>query len=443
MVQGAMSTAQRRPGRAGDAAEAPVRVRTRGESLQWAFSNWCRIISVVILFVGFLGAVIYASAKLRFVEDVLPRISGASSCQCVPPRTPTSRTGASLPAISTRTLPRPATHEPPSLPPPPSRPADPLMFWLFNVVVASFAVIPGAASATSIAAGVIYGTPVGVALVSTSCAVGAGVSFLIARYAARPLVERVFVKEGSRFAVLDQAVMRDGAQIVLLARLSPVSPYVAMSFMFGLTAVDFLPYIGASAVGILPACFVYVYMGDTGRRATGGGGKASGLELAFYAFGLLMTVLVTYRIAQIAQKTLGDKGLGFKVPAGRCFGLCGGGSSSGDPDDDDDDDDIGEELLEVRIQDSSPMARGRRQSMSLSSAEATPRLADLDNQGGADVPFGSQNKKPSDDEAGEGRADQRQFLLVSDPTDATMSVPEASPEQVRQVRRTANAARLL
>ena len=105
VVQGAMSTAQRRPGRAGDAAEAPVRVRTRGESLQWAFSNWCRIISVVILFVGFLGAVIYASAKLRFVEDVLPRISGASSCQCVRPRTPTSRTGASLTAISQGTLP--------------------------------------------------------------------------------------------------------------------------------------------------------------------------------------------------------------------------------------------------------------------------------------------------------------------------------------------------
>ena len=80
--------------------------------------------------------------------------------------------------------------------------------------------------------------------------------------------------------------------------------------------------------------------------------------------------------------------------------------------------------------------------MSLSSAEATPRLADLD-AGGADVPFGGQNKKPDDDEAGEGRAGQRQFLLVSDPTDATMSVPEASPEQVRQVRRTANAARLL
>ena len=142
----------------------------------------------------------------------------------------------------------------------------------------------------------------------TSCAVGAGVSFVIARHAARPIVEKLFIKDGSRFAALDQAVMRDGAQIVLLARLSPFSPYVAMSFLFGLTAVDFWPYIGASAVGILPASFVYVYMGDTGRRATGGGGT-SNVEFAFYAFGLLMTILVTVRVTQIAQETLGAKGI--------------------------------------------------------------------------------------------------------------------------------------
>ena len=142
------------------------------------------------------------------------------------------------------------------------------------MVVASFAVVPGAASATSIAAGVIYGTPLGVALVGSSCAVGAGVSFVIARYAARPIVEKVFLRgDGdtphTKFAALDQAVMRDGAQIVLLTRLSPLSPYVAMSFAFGLTAVDFAPYMAASAVGILPASTLYVYLGDTGRRAAG------------------------------------------------------------------------------------------------------------------------------------------------------------------------------
>ena len=84
------------------------------------------------------------------------------------------------------------------------------------------------------------------------------------------------IRDSSRFALLDQAVMRDGAQIVLLARLSPISPYVAFSYMFGLTAVGFLPFLGASAVGILPASFVYVYLGETGRKATtrsrGGGG---------------------------------------------------------------------------------------------------------------------------------------------------------------------------
>jgi uncharacterized membrane protein YdjX (TVP38/TMEM64 family) len=74
-------------------------------------------------------------------------------------------------------------------------------------VVASFAVVPGAASATSIAAGVIYGTPLGVALVGSSCAVGAGVSFIIARYAARPIVEKIFLRgdgDASKFAALDQ-----------------------------------------------------------------------------------------------------------------------------------------------------------------------------------------------------------------------------------------------
>ena len=199
--------------------------------------------------------------------------------------------------------------------------ADPFTFWAFNVVVASFAVVPGAASATSIAAGVIYGTPLGVALVGSSCAVGAGVSFIIARYAARPIVEKIFLRgdenpggSGSavsayKFAALDQAVMRDGAQIVLLTRLSPLSPYVAMSFAFGLTAVDFAPYMAASAVGILPASTLYVYLGDTGRRAAGSGTGAgtSKLEMAFYAFGLAVTALVTVRITRLANDALGAK----------------------------------------------------------------------------------------------------------------------------------------
>ena len=130
--------------------------------------------------------------------------------------------------------------------------------------------------------------------------------------------------------------MRDGAQIVLLARLSPISPYVAFSYMFGLTAVGFLPFLGASAVGILPASFVYVYLGETGRKATtrsrggggaggGGNGETSNVEIAFYTFGLVVTALVTYRLTVIAKATLGSK-VGGDLFSG---GVSGGGSAGG------------------------------------------------------------------------------------------------------------------
>ena len=147
------------------------------------------------------------------------------------------------------------------------------------------------------------------------------------------------IRDSSRFALLDQAVMRDGAQIVLLARLSPISPYVAFSYMFGLTAVGLLPFLGASAVGILPASFVYVYLGETGRKATtrsrggggaggGGNGETSNVEIAFYTFGLVVTALVTYRLTVIAKATLGSK-VGGDLFSG---GVSGGGSAGGEKD---------------------------------------------------------------------------------------------------------------
>ena len=45
------------------------------------------------------------------------------------------------------------------------------------------------------------GTPLGLSLVAVSCAAGAGVSFIIARYAARPLVEKLFIKAGPHTSV--------------------------------------------------------------------------------------------------------------------------------------------------------------------------------------------------------------------------------------------------
>ena len=219
------------------------------------------------------------------------------------------------------------------------------MFWLFNVVVASFAVIPGAASATSIAAGVIYGTPVGVALVSTSSP-SAWTSSFSSLVIARPLVERVFVKEGSRFAVLDQAVMRDGARRSCCSRGSRRSPRTS-------------PCRSCSGSRRLISCRTWRLRGwhpagvfrvrvHGGHGAAGDGGRGQGVGAGARVLRVRAPDDGAGDVSHRADcaEDAGRQGVGFQGSRRSIAGLCGGGSSSGDPDDDDDDDDIGEELLE-------------------------------------------------------------------------------------------------
>ena len=58
-------------------AEAPVRVRTTTEQSRVRYALWARGAALVVVVLASVGGLLYASSKLRFVEDVLPRISGA------------------------------------------------------------------------------------------------------------------------------------------------------------------------------------------------------------------------------------------------------------------------------------------------------------------------------------------------------------------------------
>jgi hypothetical protein len=41
------------------------------------YALWARGAALVVVVLASVGGLLYASSKLRFVEDVLPRISGA------------------------------------------------------------------------------------------------------------------------------------------------------------------------------------------------------------------------------------------------------------------------------------------------------------------------------------------------------------------------------
>ena len=50
-------------------------------------------------------------------------------------------------------------------------------------------------------------------------------------------------------------------QVVLLLRLSPLLPLALSNYLYGLTSVDFVPYVLGSWLGMLPGTIAYVSAG--------------------------------------------------------------------------------------------------------------------------------------------------------------------------------------
>lgn len=164
--------------------------------------------------------------------------------------------------------------------------------------------VPG--SALSLAAGVLFGLWLGTAVVWIGANIAIVLSFLIARYAARGKVEAL-ASTRPRFAAVDRAIGQQGWKIVALMRLSPVFPFGLQNYLFGVTAIRFLPCFLASAAFILPGTFMYVYLGFAGGEAAsavGGGHGVDTLRLGLQLVGLLATVAVTVGVARLAAKAV-------------------------------------------------------------------------------------------------------------------------------------------
>lgn len=175
--------------------------------------------------------------------------------------------------------------------------------------------VPG--SALSLAAGVLFGLWLGTAVVWMGANIAIVLSFLIARYAARSKVEAM-ASTRPRFAAVDRAVGEQGWKIVALMRLSPVFPFGLQNYLFGVTAIRFLPCVLASAAFILPGTFLYVYIGFAGGEAAAAVGGAQGadtLRLALQLAGLVATLVVTVGIARIAAKAVASHAPGTTASA--------------------------------------------------------------------------------------------------------------------------------
>ena len=170
-------------------------------------------------------------------------------------------------------------------------------------ILATVLLIPG--SAITIGAGTLFGLKTGFPVVVLGANLGALSAFLLARTFLRDKVA-AWAAANPKFRSLDQAIGKQGFKMVLLTRLSPVFPFVLLNYFLGLTAVRLGAYVLASLIGMLPATFLFVYIGAAARDAIAGqvDTAADFYQQLFKYIGLAATVAVVVIVTRIARKAL-------------------------------------------------------------------------------------------------------------------------------------------
>ncbi|KAL6772432.1 hypothetical protein ACKKBG_A30230 [Auxenochlorella protothecoides x Auxenochlorella symbiontica] len=153
----------------------------------------------------------------------------------------------------------------------------------------------------TVAAGALFGLWPGVATVSLAASIASTTAFLIARYLARDRVSAMASKN-KQFAAIDRAIGKDSLRVVTLLRLSPLLPFSASNYLYGLTSVDVGSYMLGSWIGMLPGTFAYVSVGAYGKDLASGHGVAPWQV----ALGLGATAATIWYVGGLASKALAD-----------------------------------------------------------------------------------------------------------------------------------------
>ena len=177
-----------------------------------------------------------------------------------------------------------------------------LVFVLAYIAVTA-ALIP--ASVLTLGAGFAYGLA-GALLVWPGAMIGAGLAFAIGRRLARGYVAKK-IAGTTRFRAIDEVIGESGFKITALLRLSPIIPFGLLNYALSLTRIRARDYLLATAAGIVPGMFMYVYLGSSvgslAALAEGETTDSTATRVVFW-IGLVVTVAVTVWITRLARRRI-------------------------------------------------------------------------------------------------------------------------------------------
>jgi len=130
---------------------------------------------------------------------------------------------------------------------------------VFSAVYAIATLSPLPKSVFTLAAGFVFGVPLGLAVVVSGATTGAIAAFYLGRVLGHDAVRRL---TGARTARLDAHLANRGFVTILVARLIPIVPFTALNYVAGVSAVGLPAFVLGTVLGILPATTAYVAIGS-------------------------------------------------------------------------------------------------------------------------------------------------------------------------------------
>ncbi len=177
-------------------------------------------------------------------------------------------------------------------------PEAPVVFLLIYIVCSIFFV---PSILLTFAGGFLFNFWTAAVLSILGSGFGAVSAFLIGRYLIRGAVEKQAHKIRG-FEKISDLVKRKGWKIVLLARLSPIFPFLIGNYAFGTTRMRARHYFFASVLGTIPSTLVYTYSGRLAGGLAGAGSHArTPQEWGLLVLGLAASIGVSLYLRRLAQ----------------------------------------------------------------------------------------------------------------------------------------------
>ena len=176
--------------------------------------------------------------------------------------------------------------------------------YIAAVTIATVAFFPGWIS--MMLGGLLFGLLPGLPFALLGITAGAFGAFLAGRALGRSWIERR-MGDSLKLQALDEAVKTRSFYIVFLTRFAIVLPFNVLNYAFGLTRVTATTYIAATALGMLPAVLLYVYLGtlaDDFGAILAGDVRPAGGAYWIAAIAILAIVAVIWIVHRAAKRAL-------------------------------------------------------------------------------------------------------------------------------------------